>query len=85
MLSSFALETAFFKFSFAAAMPLTLSHVSNACFWFSDFVTYSRFSSRLSVLIPFLWFTSRAEGQRNASIISLWTRNFLVFPSFESL
>lgn len=35
----------------------SISQLSNACFVFSFFVIHSRFSTRLSVFIQFMWFT----------------------------
>ena len=49
------------------------NHILYACNKFSLLVQYSKFSSLLSVFMPFLWFTCKSEGHTKASITSLWT------------
>lgn len=66
---------------FAKAMKLWVIHKTlYACFMFSLLVHHSKFSSLLSVLIPFLWFTSsQFLYHSNAIITSLWmNRSFVI-------
>lgn len=70
-------------YTFLALVCQSIRKLSNACFVFSLFVTHSRFSTLLSVLIQFMWLTQdffsgfliKVSAIRRWMVIFLWRRS----------
>ena len=66
-----------FKIELLCASPIGCKPFFTACIWFSDWLHHSKFSTRLSLLIPLMWLTCGLFSGFgiNACATNLWTVN----------